>query len=245
MMMRTAGGPGLISPIDFGERKRPLPRSTWIALGVVALAHAGVGLALYHQRFEIKEAPPTPEAKPITIEFQRPLPPPPLDPVVSRVPPAPNPPVNRTPAPPSHVETLTTVITDTPSTVVGPVINTTAIVPPEAPAGVGTGPVQPPAATVIRSPQWVSRPNADQLMRAYPSRALNAGATGSATLSCLVRVDGGLTDCSVLSETPGNQGFGRAAIGLSRYFRMSPQTVNGQAVDGARVDVGIRFTIPD
>ena len=26
MMMQTAGGPGLVSPIDFGERRKPLPR---------------------------------------------------------------------------------------------------------------------------------------------------------------------------------------------------------------------------
>ncbi|KAK0340529.1 hypothetical protein LTR94_030143 [Friedmanniomyces endolithicus] len=70
------------------------------------------------------------------------------------------------------------------------------------------------------------------------------GIGGVAELSCLVRVDGSLTGCSVTSETPGNQGFGRAAVSLSRYFRLSPRTVDGQAVDGARVTMAIRFDLP-
>ena len=52
-------------------------------------------------------------------------------------------------------------------------------------------------------------------MRAYPSNAEARGVSGVANLSCLVRVDGSLTGCSVTSETPGNQGFGRAAMGLT------------------------------
>ena len=32
---------------------------------------------------------------------------------------------------------------------------------------------------------------------------------------------------------------------FSRYFRMNPGAVDGQAIDGARVDVGVRFTLPD
>ena len=34
MMIRAAGGPGLISPIDFGERKKPIPRWMLGAIGV-------------------------------------------------------------------------------------------------------------------------------------------------------------------------------------------------------------------
>ena len=57
MMIRTAGGPHGVSPLDFNERRKPgLSRTSWMVIGVVALAHIGVGVALYNQRFELQLA---------------------------------------------------------------------------------------------------------------------------------------------------------------------------------------------
>ncbi|WP_313573880.1 energy transducer TonB [Brevundimonas sp.] len=244
MMMRIAGGHGVVSPLDFQQRKKPLPRWVWAMIGASALAHVGAGVWLYQQRFELADIPPAPaETPPTIIDLIRPpLPPKPETP--PKASPAPTPPIHR-PAQvmPSDVAPLEVPIAPVVSHDAGPAINLTE---PAAEPSTGTAvtPEPPKPVPVITQPDWVRKPTADQLMRAYPSTAEARGIGGVAELSCLVRVDGSLTGCSVTSETPGNQGFGRAAVSLSRYFRLSPRTVDGQAVDGARVNMVIRFDLP-
>ena len=241
MMIKTAGGPGLVSPIDFHERKTPrFSKATWVAVGIVVTAHVGLGAAMYYQRFElpVMDAPPTSDPVDVTIVRYEPNPLPEPKPV------EPAPPNTRVNEPTIPARDVETVVVTQGETVAESTSITTATASPEPvndAAPVETVQPQPPAA--IRNPSWSRQPSADQMTRAYPERATAAGIAGSASLNCLVLPNGAVTDCNVLRETPGGYGFGRAAQGLSRHFRVNPRTVNG-AAEGSRVNINLRFTPP-
>lgn len=241
MMIRAAGGPGAVSPLDFNERKQPLPRTTWIAIGVVAAVHVAVGVALYYQRFELALQPQPPE-KIIDISFET-LPKPP-EPKPLPTPPRPAAPnaIHDTPTPTQPTETLSAETTKGPPVEGTTITVTRPVADPVDTAAPATAQPEPPA--VITNPSWIRQPTANQMMLAYPGRAITAEVSGSVSLNCAVRADGSVGDCAVTRETPGNYGFGRAAQGLSRYFRINPRTVNGAAVDGARVAINLRFNLP-
>ena len=106
MMIRTAGGPHGVSPLDFNERRKAgLSRTSWMVIGAVALAHVGVGVAIYNQRFDLSLEPVT-ETPPTIITLENIPKPKPIVPVEREpTPAAPNPRMNETPLPTQPTQT--------------------------------------------------------------------------------------------------------------------------------------------
>ena len=105
-------------------------------------------------------------------------------------------------------------------------------------------PPEPPRASVITSPDWARRPNADDMQKYYPDRASRMNIEGRATIHCTVDARGQLNGCTVQSEEPETAGFGDAALKLSKLFKMKPQTKDGAPVDGGQINIPIAFKLP-
>jgi protein TonB len=102
----------------------------------------------------------------------------------------------------------------------------------------------PPRVLAPKTVMWL-RPSAPpRIADYYPREAMKRNVEGQAVVSCTVTERGGLTDCSVISETPPGYGFGQATIRAVAEFRMAPQTTEGVPVDGATVNITMRWQLP-
>lgn len=97
---------------------------------------------------------------------------------------------------------------------------------------------------MITQPTWVKLPVAEDMAKFYPAAAVTGRVEGRATISCRVIATGELTNCEVKAEEPAGQGFGEAALAMSSLFKMLPKTKSGQPVDGAQINIPIRFALP-
>lgn len=64
-----------------------------------------------------------------------------------------------------------------------------------------------------------------------------------ALLSCMVKRDGGLTACSVQSETPAELGVGQAALSMASQFQVDLMGPDGKSRAGSFIDVPVRIRI--
>lgn len=106
-------------------------------------------------------------------------------------------------------------------------------------------PVQlPPPGGLIARPDWVRKPSAVAIERAFPEAALKAQETGWAVIECTIKPDGGMEACIVTAEQPQGLGFGDAALALGRMYKVKPFAEDGQSFAGRKVRAVIDFTLP-
>lgn len=110
--------------------------------------------------------------------------------------------------------------------------------PSVAPAPAATAPPRP-AGTV----QWTQRPSARIISELYPARAMRDGVGGRVELDCTVLGNLSLA-CSVASESPAGQGFGRAALGAANSYRARATLSNGASSVGTRTRIVVQFQAP-
>ena len=99
-----------------------------------------------------------------------------------------------------------------------------------------------PSVMSAYKPDWLEKPTADMMVDAYPHGAAMRNIGGKATLQCEVGPEGLLRNCTVLSESPPKEGFGQAALTLSKQFRMIPP--EGPMTTTPTVTIPVNFSVP-
>ncbi|MDE2355456.1 MAG: TonB family protein [Alphaproteobacteria bacterium] len=98
----------------------------------------------------------------------------------------------------------------------------------------------------IGQPLWVAAPSQQDAIALFPAKARAKGIReGTGVADCVVAPGGGLSDCRPLRATPPDLGFAEAAVEVVSGMRMSAWSALDTPVDGARLEVPVRFVLPD
>ncbi len=86
-------------------------------------------------------------------------------------------------------------------------------------------------APATTAPAWATLPRPS-----FPRAASHARIrAASVHLSCTITMEGRITACSLIDETPPGYGFGEAALKAMRVASMTPATLDGHAVEQVAV----------
>lgn len=103
--------------------------------------------------------------------------------------------------------------------------------------------VSRPGGAVLLDPPWIRAPGQADLATAWPKAAVGL-AFGQAALRCALTETGELRYCDVISETPRDKGFGKAALGLSKLFKVNVAPEDAKKFKSYKVDLPFRFRDP-
>ena len=110
--------------------------------------------------------------------------------------------------------------------------------------------VSVPAASPLTDVIWIQRASDEQFDENYPLDARQHGIAGHVVLDCVVgpdehRHDGIGVSCDLQSETPVGMGFGPAALSMTRYYRVAPNTIQtNEPTAGRHVRIDLGFNPP-
>ncbi|WP_242922790.1 energy transducer TonB [Caulobacter sp. CCUG 60055] len=95
----------------------------------------------------------------------------------------------------------------------------------------------------VENVRWSATPSAEDFERYYPERAHRMERNGQSRLQCIVRGEGRLEGCTVVSESPQGFGFGEAALRLSRRY-MADVSAGSDVTEGDTVTFQLDFAVP-
>ena len=99
-------------------------------------------------------------------------------------------------------------------------------------------PVNVLATIGVEPSRFAERPGPGPFASAYPHGAAALGMSGHALIQCQVVPNGRLDKCRLADEMPAGVGFGAAALGLARYFRLEP---GSEAIKNGATEIPIGF----